>query len=230
MTSKSKKLIIVGDLMDCLSATSHRKRGDAVTLQEELAITRSILEKLASKYEEVQILAGNHDNRPTKRFQEQVSGLMPLVIHPLVWLSVGLNNVKLMNFKVPNTKSTLNFSEDVDINYMGLDADCLYGHFEGFCGSEAVKRLDVWISQWIHVLKIKQPKAVFQAHTHRLNMEILPTGRYLFTTGCMCMPQAYQIDGHGKYSPPVLGYVKLFLNKEKTGYDFEKTQLIYTGN
>ena len=228
LESDSDVLVLTGDFLDMLSASSHRQTCDFVTVQEELAVGRSVLEKLANKYVEIYVIMGNHDNRPIKKMQTLLPGLMPLMIHPMAWLTQGLDNVKFMSVTVPGTKPMLRFGKDYELDFVGLIEGCLFGHFENFCGDDAAKKVDVWLQQWNHILKLDMPKAVFQAHTHRLSMEFTPTGRLLVSTGCMCKPQEYQFLQHGRYSPPVQGYVKLFKDEEGN-VDLNKTQLIATG-
>jgi len=228
LRSDADELVIMGDVLDMLSASSHRQTNAYVTYQAEIATGRAIIEELCKKYSSVKIITGNHDNRPIKKMQNLLPGLLPMVVHPLVWLTQGLDNVEFMSLEIPDTKPPLQFGENYKLDFAGIWNECLFGHFECFCGDDAVKRLDTWLAQWNHVLKIESPRAVFQGHVHRLSMEYTPTGRMLIHTGCMAKPQEYQFLQHGKYQPPVQGFVKMY--RDETGsFDLNKTQLVYTG-
>jgi hypothetical protein len=174
------------------------------------------------------MISGNHDARPTKQVQNKLPGLMPLLMHPLVWLSMGIKNIEFKNLSVPNTAPVLNFGKDYSLDFAGLHSNALFGHFEGFCGDDAVRKLDAWLMEWSHILKIQAPRMVLQGHTHRLGMDFTPTGKLLVSTGCMAKPQEYQLLQHGKYKPPVQGFVKLYKNNNGE-FDLNRTQLIHTG-
>lgn len=228
LRSDADELVIMGDVLDMLSASSHRQTNSYVHYQTEIAAGRAVIEEICKKYNRVRIIAGNHDNRPIKKMQTHLPGLLPMVVHPLVWLTQGLDNIEFMSLEIPDTKPPIQFGENYRLDFAGIWNECLFGHFECFCGDDAVKRLDTWLAQWNHILKIDTPKAVFQGHVHRLSMEYTPTGRMLIHTGCMAKPQEYQFLQHGKYQPPVQGFVKMY--RDSTGsFDLNKTQLIYTG-
>ena len=161
-----------------------------------------------------------------KRLQSTFPGLMPLVLSPLTWLSIGINNIEMLSFTAPNTKPQLAFGKDYTFDFGGFREGCFFSHFEEFCGEDAVRKVDQWLSTWKHELGI-EPKAVLQGHTHRLGAEFTPSGKILISTGCMAKPQEYQILQHSKFRPPVQGFVKLF--REEGGFNFNKTQIIHTG-
>jgi UDP-2,3-diacylglucosamine pyrophosphatase LpxH len=169
------------------------------------------------------------NSRSTKKFQSLVPGLMPLVIHPLTWLTVGLKNVHRMSITVPNTAPALQFGKDYELDFGGFKYGCLFGHFEKFYGEDAVKKLDDWVGSWGHLLSEGPPKAIFQGHTHRLRFDYTPTGRPLFSTGCLANTQLYQLTDHGKYQPPTQGFIQIQSNDGEE-LDFTTAKLIYTGN
>lgn len=164
------------------------------------------------------------NSRSMKRVQETMPQILPLVVHPTKLICEGLSNVNVLGTTVPDTAPDVVFSEDVHLDYMGINGDILMGHFEGFYGKDAVLQLNSWLSDWAHILKIDEPRVIMQSHTHRLNMQYTPRGKLLITTGCMCKPMAYQFDKHSMYIPPTTGFITLTRNNNIT--DLESVRLI----
>lgn len=226
MSDPAETAWLVGDFTDFISATRHRQAYDWVTVRAELAASRAALEALAKKFNKVTIVEGNHDKRPRRRLQDVMPGLLPLFIDPVVVLAAGLDNVEIISREVQGTAPNLPGGENTKLDFMGTVGDCLFGHFENFCGEEAPRQVENWIQEWSHILKLEnEPRAIFQAHTHRLGMSYTPKGRLLVATGCMCRPMEYQFANHGKYKPPVPGYVAVFRGTNGL-LKLEETQLI----
>lgn len=209
-------LNILGDVMDMYSTSAFRQTLTNITVKEELAQARAFMEEASRRFPIVRILTGNHDKRPLRRLQELCPQILPLIQDPLELICQGLDNVEIISTTIPDTAPNVLGGEDVNLDYMGISGDILMGHFEGFYGKEAVERLNNWLKEWAHILKIDPPKIVMQSHVHRLNAQYTPTGTLLLTTGCLCKPMPYQFDKHAVYVPPTLGYIKLERNNNIT--------------
>lgn len=230
MHSDADHLIIAGDFLDMYSASSHRPSIDYLTATEELAIGRATLETLANKFKTIKMISGNHENRVVKKIQSLAPQLQPLIIHPLKLISYGIDNVTVENITIPNTAPMSAFATDIDLDFAMVEKNMLVGHFEEFCGDDAPVKLEEWLHKFSHKLpfNVSEIKAVFQAHTHRLNMRYTPTGRLLISSGCACGVQEYVWRQHSKYSPPTPGFVELFYD-DNGNINFPQTKLVYTG-
>lgn len=217
---------IMGDILDMYSASRYTSSIDHITMKAELAQGRVLMEMISASFKTVKIIIGNHDNRPLRRVQEWFPQLLPLIISPAELICKGLPNVEFLNYTVENTNPSGAFGTDHTLDYMGVQGDCVIGHFENFYGKEAARQCEKWISEWKHILKLPtDPKVIAQAHVHRLGMEITPQGRILISTGCLCRPMEYQMINHGKYQPPTVGYVAIYQD-ENGVTDLQNIQLI----
>ena len=211
MSEDATDLAIMGDYFDMYSASRYRpEQINYCTIAEELATGRAIMEELSKKFDRVFFLrGGNHDVRPLRRVQEVLPQIMPLIVHPLDLISGGLPNVSGLG-KCLSQEGIVGSSAEIEIDFFSQLGSMILGHFENFCGADAPKRVDDWLGSWSHVLQLESGvNLVAQAHTHRLSFEFSPKGKALIGTGCLALPQAYQIYGHGRYTPPTLGYVRL---------------------
>lgn len=226
MKEEADVAVIAGDWFDMYAASKYRLTTDHITATEELAIGTVALRQLASRFSEVKILLGNHDMRATRRLQEMAPQLLPLIVNPMDLISRGIPNVEVVKTIVPNTKPLTQMGEDIELEFVAQYKDCVFGHFEGFCGPDAPRRAEKWLNEWSHILKFENPpKVITQSHIHRLQMEYTAQGRLLIGAGCMCLPMPYQFDNHGKYSPPTQGYV--VLEHDQNGVtDLKRTKLV----
>lgn len=216
MNDPADTIILAGDWLDMYSTSRYRREYTNISTEEELAQGRAALETVASRFRNVYMIKGNHDQRPRKRLQEIFPEILPLMIDPVDLLARDMDNVHLLSMEVPNTAPNVKFGQNVEMEFAGLVGDVLIGHFEGFCGADAAQRSAVWLDQWAHVLKLPvRPTVVVQAHTHRLNSEYTPDGRVFLAPGCLARPMSYQISNHGKYIPPTLGYVAFEMSKNR---------------
>lgn len=227
MAEKADRLFILGDILDMYGASTHRTTIDHITVRQELAQARVFLEEVSKKFKEVNLISGNHDVRGTKRIQDLAPQLLPLIIHPFDLLRQGLDNVNFLKTTVPGTAPSTEYGEEHEMDYMGIDGDVMLGHFTNFMGKDAAVKLANWTKQWGHILKIETPRIIMQAHVHRLGMQYTPTGQLIMTTGCMCRPMPYQFDNHGKYEPPVNGYI--VLEREKGNTVIQNTRMVHVG-
>lgn len=230
MKDPASDLWILGDILDMYSVSSHRPTIDYILVREELAQARAVLEKLASKFTRIRILkSGNHDVRAVKKIQDLAPQILPLIVHPVDVLVRGLNNIEVLTTTIPNTAPSVAYGENVTLDYLGTVEDCLLGHFDNFCGADALSRLDDWLTTWSHLLQLEQdPRVILHGHTHRLSSLYSPTGKLLISTGCLCNAMPYQFVNHGKYQPPTIGYVALYRKNGET--NLTQTEVIYIGH
>lgn len=220
------ELVIMGDLFDMYAASRYRQTTDKVRVWQELALGKAYLTKLSEKFSKIYMIKGNHDNRPLRRVQETNPEILPLIVHPIDLVASQFNNVEVISTEVPDT-AAMTTTDNVILDYLGIVDDCAFGHFENFCGPDAIRKADRWLGEWQHILGTATPRAIFQAHSHRLQLEFTSKGTLLVGTGCMCNPMEYQFDGHGKYVPPTVGYVVIYRNDGIT--DLNRTQLVNIG-
>lgn len=220
--------IIAGDILDFLSINRFRTNIDYVTCREELADGRARLELLSKSFNRVYFVDGNHDKRALRRIQDIAPQLLPLIISPLDLLAQGLENVHRLSTEIKNSAPRSDYGQNHVMDYCGMVGDILVGHFDNFCGPDAAVAVDKWVEEWGTWMNLPtKPRVILQAHNHRLNSAYTSGGRLLISTGCLCKPMPYQIDGHGKYRPPTVGYVVLYQKNGVT--DQSRTQLVYVG-
>jgi len=218
-------LVIAGDFFDMYAASRFRKHIDHITVATELAEGQALLEKLAEKFSTIYYITGNHDLNARKRVEEIYPQLSPLIVDPMALLTRDLPNVKKLTVPVKGVNpKNLGHLKDFELEFVGTLGDVVIGHFENFSGADAYFQADRYLNEWEHILKLN-PRVITQAHNHRLGATYTPNGRLLIHTGCMCRPMEYQFINHGKYQPPTLGYVALYI---KNGVcDQTKMELIH---
>lgn len=221
----AKICFVVGDITDFISISKYRTTIDYVTPREELADIRSKLEVLSANFEKVYYITGNHDKRILRKIQDTLPALAPFMVDPIALMAVGLTNIQPLKITIPTVRNSSKWAEDYSIDFAGQYGDAFFGHFDNFCGPDAPKALSAWLDEMKGVLKLPvEPKVIFQGHSHSLNMAYTASGKCLVSTGCLARPMPYIIENHGKYRPPVQGYVAFYQKDGVT--DLGRTQLI----
>jgi len=226
----AEELWIAGDILDMYGANRHRKNLDYITVREELAKGRAVMEILASKFKRIFILpGGNHDLNAMRRIQDTFPQLACLMMNPVEMICGGLTNIQFLSSVIKDTAPGVSMGTDYELDFMGMRGDALISHFDNFCGQEALLKIDQWIGEWDHVLNLPtSPRIILNGHVHKLFSQFTPKGRLLVCTGCLCKPMMYQFTNHGKYSAPTIGYTALYVDDFGVT-DLNKTQLIYIG-
>ena len=231
LNENADEVYVLADIIDSFAISRYRQTIDYINMRDELAIARSVVEKLAAKFKRVYLLkSGNHDNRALKKVQEIMPQLLPLIVHPTDLIASGLPNVTVISTVIPNTAPNVKHGKNYECDFLAFQNDIAFGHFENFSGPEALKKIEAWLEDWSEVLEIDQlPRIIFNGHIHRIYPMFTPKGRQLVSTGCMCKPMPYQIEGHGTYQPPTVGYTAFYRDPKSGLVDLNKTEIIYVG-
>jgi len=221
-------LNIAGDLFDFYAASRHKRTIDYITVRQEIALVRAFLEFVSGQYRKVRIIEGNHDRRVVNQIQEYLPTLTPFIVRPVELVAAGLPNVEILTSTIENTSPDVTNGLDFEAWFMAVYDDVLLAHFDQFMGDKATQQVDQWISNWDHILPqdVVNARVICQAHTHRLGMAYTPKGKALISTGCLCKPMPYQFVNHGKYQPPVTGYVKWKRDSVNNIVDLDTIQVI----
>jgi len=220
----AKTVYLAGDLLDFYSVSRFNKNVDHLTVREELAFTRSFLEELSKRSNEVKVLTGNHDLRPTKILANNYPQLLPLLFDPLEILASNLSNVEVLKHTSEGLKFSNLPNHQEYLNTIHINKDLVVSHHEKFAGATAAEDVLKFVEGFRDVLGVKEKvRVVAQAHTHRLSNHFL-NGTQLILTGCLCQTMPYQLEA-GTMFRTTKGFV--ILEEGPNGQiDQNKTRLI----
>lgn len=224
----SDRLVIAGDFLDCYSVSKFTKE-KYIPLREELVQATSVLNWLASIFPQIDILGGNHTDRPRKYFEQRINpDLMFLVQYDLMSLiSKDLPNVNIVNdlysFPLGNGQADI-------AHFIKIGRDLVIGHFEmsSKIFSKAANDAYNWLKNWEHYFKMGEINLFIQGHTHRLSKLCLKHGIPIIgEAGSMCKVQDYMVRPDGKYNTHLIGYWIVYQNSGKTDLNESNPYLIY---
>lgn len=224
---KADRVVVNGDIMDCFAASRFVKEYNNVTIKEEFAQARAILEAFSERFPRIDIIAGNHDARFRRAIQKEVPYLMDLLPKSVTeLLAQELPNVFTVGNIIDNTGSTIPNTESSSDHWLAV-GDAIIGHWEYYSqvnGKSAEKAYD-WIMKWKTFFGLEvTPKVVIQAHTHRFSRLELPNMTTVYEGGCVCKPQQYQLKPNSYGVPPQNGYIILAqTNGVTTNSYYERT-------
>ena len=209
MKSQGVNLFIVaGDLIDALSVThagfkKNIRAHQYVSLKDELAQAKAVLDYLSGSFDSVIVLRGNHPDRVRKWITERLGPeLLWIVQHNMNILSLivkDFSNVTLHELYDQN---------ESDISWVYQIGDLRVCHAE--LGSSIEGRSTValdqlfqeWESTLAHILE-RPYNVLVECHTHSAAMFPLNNGsKYLIEAGCMCKEPQYGLEGRPRYKHP----------------------------
>ena len=224
----SSRCVVVGDLGDFYSKSRFPKR-KAGDFYEELREIFYRLEFLSTHFTEVDILLGNHDNRPQKKFMNLLSedsDLMILTENDLIKrLASYFPNVFVVGIKLYGT-------EVIEVTHFWQLGDIVFCHGElsRKQSSAILERISDYLKLWKKELNLKPYRVIVQGHNHRAAKII--SGEELRILA-PCSMDTKSKGGEYVYSsrligePPSKGYVLLYQKNGKT--DFNKSNFYLYG-
>lgn len=221
----AKTVIIGGDLFDFYSQSRFEKTR-VQPFRKELRAGFLRLEQLASKFDTILILAGNHDNRSEKT-------LVNLMQKSPELLEVfGYNILNFICDFFPNVKPV-----GIELNLIGIEerhkkvlthiyqhGDIIFTHAERSNANREtlMKNISEYLRKWGAYLGLKSYSVIAQAHNHSDMKTTWGTERW-FLTPCASSPYSvgfeYILHPSMKGSPPCVGYSVFHQENGKTDYN-----------
>lgn len=189
------RAIVAGDLGDSF-AFSRFSKYEFVPVETELKVMTAILQTLASNFERVDVVGGNHDARVKKYFASVLPpDFLMLVQHDLLHLAAaGMDNVFFPEVDMDGHK----------LNWFMQVGDLIVGHPESSSKvlAKPADNFATWLNQWKEKLHLAPFKHVAQGHTHQAILGACrPDGIIVYELGCLCKVQGYSIEPSLKYRP-----------------------------
>jgi len=198
-------LVLGGDFLDCYSISRFAKYKN-IPLKEEIVQATAMLDFLASRFPDIIILSGNHEDRVKKYFASKVSAdVLFLVQFDLMGLiAKPYDNVKIVKdqyvFERGNGEAEIS-------HFTKIGKDFLIGHFERSSSIplRAANLAYNWVDAWSKWFDIGDISLYLQGHTHKLSK--YPLDKVVIgETGCLCQIQDYAIEPKARYSAHLNGY------------------------
>jgi hypothetical protein len=196
-SKSADRLVIAGDLADMFSFSRFRKAVKRSEPVRDFVETQAVLKVLSDNFERVELLPGNHDERPMKFFadhlpvevMEYLRLTAPGALSPLAFMAKAFPNVT-----IPEPRR----SGDAEFGFIHQIGDLVIGHPETY-SKLAGKSVQVF-SQWVHQFAIpaglvKAPvSAIAMGHTHGSSRTWSDFGVWTYELGCMCRLADYCSD------------------------------------
>ena len=196
-------LFIPGDFFTLENLSRFLKDGREYQPEEEFQAGQFVMQRLASRFAEIKVIPGNHDNRLMRMIQRQENG--PMILRHLRMLgSAGLDMLQVVAKPYSNV-SVLDGSDcscsagkaDLMFRFCAQEGDLVLTHAEKY--SRIPGQAANYVADWVfhYAMKygiVKAPvNVVAQAHTHQFAHNNANHCRTL-ELGCMCNPEPYVTD------------------------------------
>ena len=209
-SERAETLIVAGDMLDCLSMGHAGYRRNIrpkhfVSLKEELATGKIILQYFSQQFKRVVLMSGNHGDRVRKWFAERVGPeMMFLISHDVIkLLASDFANVEYVETKDPNGN---------EIHWIYQVGDCRIVHAEVGSSIEMrpTVRVDQWFEQWDDYLRLVPYNVLVECHTHQGGIIPLNDGaKQLVEAMCLTREPQYALEPQIKYRHPQVNGITL---------------------
>lgn len=203
------RVVIAGDLGDYYSKSRFRKTKHQ-KFSDELCSVFVGLEWLATNWETVDVMIGNHDDRPEKYMfnltKDNTDVLIMTEQNLLAELASNFDNVNIVGTQLDAT--------DINLSHIYQIGDLIFTHGEVSLAQNSglLDRVQKYLNEWSHVLNLKPFNVFAQAHNHRGTKEEGEPTRFLMPTACNPfspgMEYIYAPRMIGK--PPTVGYTVFY--------------------
>jgi len=222
---------VIGDLSDWYSKSRFVKKRQ-VDFKMELRETFKRIEWLSTHYKQVEIMVGNHDNRPEKLIRGLLSATgsvdMALLTEQnlLARLISFFDNVKLVGTKIETYDK-----RTIDVTHIYQVGDIIFTHAEmsKTQATALLERISNFLHLWKKHFNLKPYSVIMQAHNHQ-SLKYHKGDEWWFAIPCAMRSDSigaeYIYDTRMIGSPPTLGYTIVYQHKGVT--DINRTnQFIY---
>lgn len=206
LSEDADRAIVMGDLSDCYSLSRFVKY-DPVSFNEEWAKVTLVLDEIATKFDRVDMIIGNHDVRLERALRvrldvdqmEAIEYMTGGVLCPLTALAKHFPNVYIANHNI----------DGHEVQWFTTIGDAWFGHPEKFSKvpGSALRAVEEWLADNQRTLGIPECRAYFLAHTHQLGMFPWRGDKMLVEVGCLCKTQGYMMEPKVGGRPQKRGYV-----------------------
>lgn len=202
--------VLMGDIGDSYSLSRFIKYQD-VPYEEELASVTLLLQTFSERFPIVRIIQGNHDGpRLEKQLLERLSKDMVTAIR---FMTGGvLDPIEALCKRFPNIEYvTPKTNEGHPMKWLTQIGDAVFAHAEIYSRvpTNAVRRLDDWLTDYEQVANLEDFRVVVQAHTHQLSWNPWKADRLLVECGALCQTAGYMISPKLGGRPQRIGWVVL---------------------
>lgn len=203
-----QKVWILGDIFDFYSRSFFRKKYD-VSFAYEFREGWNVVCALANRFEEVNIMLTNHDQRHAKYIYDNVpKELLGFCATNLVEALLSLiKNVRIR-------KQKLNASKRL-IEYLYQNGNVVFSHAELSASNVGltVQKLEGLLQKWGGVYDLKPYDAIIQAHNHQ-SAKVRFGSKFLYQIPCLIdvneLAFDYVFNGKIMGNPPALGYIRAY--------------------
>lgn len=217
-------LVVNGDFLEAYSVSSWPKN-KTIMLRHEYEMGMKLLREFARVFPKVILTKGNHENRLTRYFSQNISNNVSFLVSSDLLDKMA----KGYDFNDSGELEQMYNLDNVFYNKGPLSwqvqvGKCIFAHPTSY--SKISMKTACNVAQTMAGKGIDF-EALVIAHTHQQG-SCIRDNRLIIEQGCACIPMEYEADAKATYTGASFGYAVIYMDND--GHvDFDKSRTVYCG-
>jgi predicted phosphodiesterase len=205
-------LVLNGDILDCYSVSSYSK-DKGIPLQSEYQLALNFIKEMASRFDEVHLVKGNHENRVDRYLSQKLDPYSAILGNRDIVdkLSKGLildeNGFTGRSYNFTNV-----YYNELGLPWLGKVGKTIFMHPDTYLAQPGAT-----VTRGMEYLRGQLPwnsfDSIVMGHTHK-QAKLIEQNKLLIEQGALCLTQGYLKQAEFRRRPSIVGYAVIYQDKD----------------
>jgi predicted phosphodiesterase len=205
-------LVLNGDILDCYSVSSYSK-DKGIPLQVEYQLALDFIREMTSRFEEVHLVKGNHENRVDRYLSQKLDPYSAILGNRDIVdkLSKGLildeNGFTGRSYNFTNV-----YYNELGLPWLGKVGKTIFMHPDTYLAQPGAT-----VTRGMEYLRGQLPwdsfDSIVMGHTHK-QAKLIEQNKLLIEQGALCLTQGYLKQAEFRKRPSIVGYAVIYQDKD----------------
>lgn len=205
-------LVLNGDILDCYSVSSYSK-DKGIPLQSEYQLALDFIKDMTSRFQEVHLVKGNHENRVDRYLSQKLDPYSAILGNRDIVdkLSKGLildeNGFTGRSYDFTNV-----YYNELGLPWLGKVGKTIFMHPDTYLAQPGAT-----VTRGMEYLRGQLPwdsfDSIVMGHTHK-QAKLIEQNKLLIEQGALCLTQGYLKQAEFRKRPSIVGYAVIYQDKD----------------
>lgn len=205
-------LVLNGDMLDCYSVSSYSK-DKGIPLQSEYQLALDFIKEMTSRFQEVHLVKGNHENRVDRYLSQKLDPYSAILGNRDIVdkLSKGLI-LDETGFTGRSYNFTNVYYNELGLPWLGKVGKTIFMHPDTYLAQPGAT-----VTRGMEYLRGQLPwdsfDSIVMGHTHK-QAKLIEQNKLLIEQGALCLTQGYLKQAEFRKRPSIVGYAVIYQDKD----------------